>query len=137
MAVGKWEPRVLGGIPKRGGKVVFGTFPRSVFSTAPAVLSRFTVRSNCKEKIRLTKTESDVVVVGPSGKKLFRDASVLFNSVNQSIQEQYLDVYAPFQYRDEREKNQKEHTFYTEISAMICEILNPQQSLAVLEGEGK
>src|ERR1017187_6765235 len=33
-AVGKWESRVLGGISKRGGKVGFGAFPRSVFSTA-------------------------------------------------------------------------------------------------------
>ena len=81
-----------------------------------------------------TRTESDVIVVGPSGTALFRDASVLFNSVNQSIQEQYLDVYAPFEYRDEREKNQKEHEFYTEISAMICGILNPQQRLDGLEG---
>src|SRR5271166_2433829 len=35
-AVGKWESRALGGISKHGGKVGFGTFPRSVFSTALA-----------------------------------------------------------------------------------------------------
>jgi hypothetical protein len=29
-----WESRVVGGISKRGGKVGFWTFPRSVFSTA-------------------------------------------------------------------------------------------------------
>ena len=33
VAVGKWESRGLGGIPKRRGKPVFG-FPRSGFSTA-------------------------------------------------------------------------------------------------------
>jgi hypothetical protein len=33
VAVGKWESRELGGIPKQGGKPAFG-FPRSGFSTA-------------------------------------------------------------------------------------------------------
>src|SRR5260370_41920571 len=33
VAVGKWESRALGGIPKRRGNPVFG-FPRSAFSTA-------------------------------------------------------------------------------------------------------
>src|SRR3990170_989580 len=37
VAVGKWESRVLCGIPKRSGKVCFWTFPRSVFSTAPGL----------------------------------------------------------------------------------------------------
>ncbi|MGA9564864.1 MAG: HD domain-containing protein [Candidatus Korobacteraceae bacterium] len=84
-----------------------------------------------------TKTESDVVVSGPSGRNLFRDISVLFSSVNQSIQEQYLDVYAPVEYRDEREKHRREHEFYEEISGMISEILNPQQPLTGLKEVAK
>src|SRR5436190_3500674 len=31
--MGKWESHGVGGIPKRGGRSAFGTFPRSVFST--------------------------------------------------------------------------------------------------------
>ena len=40
VAVGKWESRAVGGISKRSGKVCFGTFPRSVFSTGLAAALR-------------------------------------------------------------------------------------------------
>ena len=84
-----------------------------------------------------TKTESDVVVLGPAGETIFRDASVLFSSVNESIQEQYLDVYAPIEYRDDREKHRKEKTFFMEISEMIIELLNLQQRIAGVGGEAQ
>jgi DNA replication initiation complex subunit (GINS family) len=72
-----------------------------------------------------TRTESDIVVLRPGGKRLFRDESALFSSVNQSIQEQYFHVYAPVAYKDDREKRKRQTEFFTEIAKMITELLTP------------
>ena len=72
-----------------------------------------------------TRTESDIVVLRPAGRRLFRDESALFSSVNQSIQEQYFHVYAPVKYKDDREKRKRQTEFFTEIAKMITELLTP------------
>jgi len=72
-----------------------------------------------------TRTESDIVVLRPGGRRLFRDESVLFSSVNQSIQEQYFHVYAPVCYKDDREKRKRQTEFFSEILKMITELLGP------------
>lgn len=50
---------------------------------------------------------------------LFRDESTIFNTVNQSIQEQMFQVYAPISYEDDRDKRRKLSEFSTEIKEMI------------------
>ncbi len=71
-----------------------------------------------------TRTESDIVVLSPSGSTLFRDESALFRSVNQSIQEEYVEVYAPVEYGDDDcEKQRREHEFQSDIVKMIENLL--------------
>ncbi len=82
-----------------------------------------------------TRTESDIGILHPVGLRFFRDASVLFSSVNQSIQEQYFHVYAPVSYKDERDKHKRQKEFYSDIVKMINEIFGPgTQSSAVAGG---
>src|SRR5450631_1146633 len=65
-AVGKWESRVLGGISKRGGKVVSLTFPRSVFSTAFGVAFLLVVRAAPWELYRPSRCGPWVRLMVPS-----------------------------------------------------------------------
>ena len=74
-----------------------------------------------------TRTESDIVILHPGGRRLFRDESALFSSVNQSIQEQYFHVYAPVIYKDDREKRKRQAEFFAEILKMINEVLKPSK----------
>lgn len=70
-----------------------------------------------------TRTESDIMVLHPSGPRIFRDVSALFRSVNQSIQEQYIEVYAPCEYKDDKDRNRKKSQFHGEILAMLNEVV--------------
>jgi uncharacterized protein len=81
-----------------------------------------------------TRTESDIVVLRPGGTRLFRDESVLFSSVNQSIQEQYFHVYAPVSYKDDREKRKRQTEFFSEILKMIKELLSPSKDTPTAAG---
>jgi len=79
------------------------------------------------------KTESEVSVLHPGTPRLFREESTLFSSVNQAIQEERLQVYAPAEYTDERDKKRQAREFYTEILAMITVIAN-QPAPAIAPG---
>src|SRR5258708_17326329 len=81
-----------------------------------------------------TRTESDIVVLHPAGPRLFREESVLFSSVNQSIQEQYFHVYAPVSYKDDREKSKRKTEFFTDILRMINELFGPSKEPAKAGG---
>ena len=82
-----------------------------------------------------TKTESDVVVLNPSGKRIFRDESLLFRSVNLSLQEEYFEIYAPAEYGDEHKKQRREHEYKSDIVKMIHEALIVPANTSVTEGE--
>ena len=84
-----------------------------------------------------TRTESDIVVLRPGGRRLFRDESALFSSVNQSIQEQYFHIYAPVSYKDDREKRKRQTEFFTEITKMITELLIPGKGSSTAAGGAK
>lgn len=81
-----------------------------------------------------TRTESDIVILYPAGPRLFRDSSALFSSVNQSIQEQYFNIYAPISYKDDREKRRREREFFTDIVKMIEKLLTSSKNQTVGEG---
>ena len=72
-----------------------------------------------------TRTESDVVVLGPSGKTIFRDESLLFRSVDQSLKEESFEVYAPVEYGDEHKKQRREQGYKSDIAKMVGDLLNP------------
>ena len=71
------------------------------------------------------KTESEISVLHPGRPRLFREESTLFSAVNQAIQEERFQVYAPAEYTDDRDKKRKKREFYTEILDMISTIANP------------
>lgn len=68
------------------------------------------------------QTESDVIVLHPSGPRVFRDESVLFSSVNLSILEQYFHVFAPATYKDEKDRRKRRHEYYVGVSEILREI---------------
>ena len=84
-----------------------------------------------------TRTESDIGVLRPARLGLFRDESVLFSSVNQSIQEQYFHVYAPVTYKDERDKQKRKTEFFTDIVKMINDLFGPGRKSSGVAGGGK
>jgi uncharacterized protein len=84
-----------------------------------------------------TRTESDIGILHPAGLRLFRDASALFSSVNQSIQEQYFHVYAPVSYKDERDKRKRATEFYSDIVKMINELFGPGTQSSLVAGGAK
>jgi hypothetical protein len=73
------------------------------------------------------KTESEILVVAGGRKPtLFQDESAIFRTANESIQEQYLQVFAPWEYKDERDKKRCMAEFSTEIESMIKQILRAE-----------
>lgn len=71
------------------------------------------------------KTESEISVLHPGRLRLFREESTLFSAVDQAIQEERFQVYAPAMYTDERDKKRQAREFYTEILGMISAIATP------------
>lgn len=80
------------------------------------------------------KTESEVSVLHPGRPRLFREESTLFSAVNQAIQEERFQVYAPVEYTDERDKKRQAREFYAEILDMISIIANPPDPKTAIGG---
>lgn len=74
-------------------------------------------------------TEGQVTILTPHGPRNFDQESSLFRSIDEAIQEQFLEVYAAVEYRDEKEKRRRRKEFYQEITEMIKELANPQSKL--------
>lgn len=77
-----------------------------------------------------TKTESEIMVLRPSHPVPFHEASILFSSVDEAIQERRIDVYAPALY-EERDKKKQLRDFHNQIFEMITKLANPQEKLAL------
>jgi hypothetical protein len=58
----------------------------------------------------------------------FHEASTLFSSVDEAINEQRIEVYAPAVY-DDRDKKKQQRNFYNQIFEMIVKVANPQSEL--------
>ena len=80
------------------------------------------------------KTESEISVLFPGKPKYFSEESTLFSEINQAINEQRFQVYAPAEYKDERDKKRQGHEFDTEILGMIGSIANADSSGAATGG---
>lgn len=81
------------------------------------------------------KTESEISVLYPGKPRYFSEESTLFSDVNQAINEQRFQVYAPAEYKDERDKKRLAHEFCTEILGMIGSIANAEPSGAATGGD--
>ena len=78
-----------------------------------------------------TRTESEIPVLHRQTKPtVFNDESVLFQSANQKIKEQYFHVYAPVESTgDDKQKRKKFREFREGILKIIQDLANPQQPL--------
>jgi len=65
------------------------------------------------------KTESEISVLYPGKPKYFHEESTLFSEINQAINEQRFQVYAPTEHQEEWDKKRQANEFYTEILDMI------------------
>ncbi len=74
-----------------------------------------------------TKTESEISVLHPGKPRQFHEESTLFSAVNEAIQEQRFQVYAPAEYTDERDKKRQSREFSTEILDMIGNMAGGQK----------
>jgi HD superfamily phosphohydrolase len=75
-----------------------------------------------------TQTESEIMVLLPQCPTPFHEASTLFSSVDEAINEQRIEVYAPAVY-DDRDKKKQQRNFYNQIFEMIVKVANPQSEL--------
>lgn len=79
-----------------------------------------------------TQTESEIMVLLPQQPTPFHEASTLFSSVDEAINEQRIEVYAPAAY-DERNKKKQQRDFHNQIFEMIIKVANPQSALPLGE----
>lgn len=79
-----------------------------------------------------TQTESEIIVLRPSQPTPFHEASTLFSSVDEAINEQRIQVYAPATY-DEGNKKRQQRDFHNQIFEMIIETADPQKDLPLKE----
>jgi len=80
-------------------------------------------------KTQATTNEGQITVLKPGGPSVFDEESALFKSINDAIQEQFVQVYAPVEYKDEREKKKLQSEYHRDITAIIEKLANPQPVL--------
>jgi len=80
------------------------------------------------------KTESEISVLYPGKTRYFSEESIIFSTVNRAINEQRFQVYAPTEYKDERDKKRQVREFEAEISDMIHSIANAEPQGATTGG---
>jgi HD superfamily phosphohydrolase len=72
------------------------------------------------------RTESEISVLYPAKTRYFSEESTIFSTVNRAINEQRFQVYAPAEYKEERDKKRQVKEFEAEISEMISSIANAE-----------
>jgi hypothetical protein len=78
-----------------------------------------------------TKTESEVMVLDPAGPpRVFHDASTFFRSVNEAIREEKLEVYAPVEFSDDRDKKKRMGDYHREILEIVKRVASPKKKHA-------
>lgn len=69
----------------------------------------------------ITKRAGRIVVTAPGGAKPLGEQSALFRSIDAATNEEYyLDVYAPVEYKDPRDKKLKREKFQAEIREVVA-----------------
>lgn len=75
--------------------------------------------------------ESTVLVQKPQGPASFEDESALFRSINEGLQEEYLECYAPLENTDEKEKRRIKAELTKYFQDLLKQKLNRQLELPV------
>jgi hypothetical protein len=76
----------------------------------------------------ITKRAGRIMVTTPGKPRFLDSESVLFRSIDAAAnQEYYLNVYAPVQYANRRDKKRKQEQFQAEIPDLLARAAGPQQ----------
>ena len=70
-------------------------------------------------------SESSILVTTSSEPRSFEEVSTLFRSIDEAIREAIIEVYAPVEYSDEREKRHRQAEYQTEIHKILASIAPP------------
>jgi uncharacterized protein len=81
-------------------------------------------------------SEGEIIVLHPRGRRSFHEESTLFRSINEAIEEQYVEIYAPFAYADEREKRKRLREFESEILVLIEKLASSQLTPPARDRDG-
>ncbi len=92
----------------------------------PGVDENLVIAKIIKQK-SAARTEAAILVDRTDGpRREFRQESTLFNSIDQAIQEQHLDIYAPVTWAGEPDKRKRLDTYRREVLPELNEILKPK-----------
>ncbi len=85
-------------------------------------MALFTVRPrSVREQSR--NSVGPILVVKPGVKVTFEEESTLFRSINEAEKDEFIEVYAPVKFKDEKDKRIKLRDYAQVISTIICDIL--------------
>jgi len=63
-----------------------------------------------------------MIIDDRDNKKSFESESTVFSSIDESMKDNYFEVYAPFEYDDMQDKNKKSEIFRNEINMILKEM---------------
>jgi hypothetical protein len=84
------------------------------------IANKYTIRSVREQS---QNSVGPIMVVKPGMKMTFEEESTLFRSINEAEKDEFIEVYAPVEFRDEKDKRIKLREYAEVISAIICDIL--------------
>lgn len=83
------------------------------------IAKKFTIQS-VREQSR--NSVGPIIVQGTTGPVSFEEESMLFRSINAAEKDEFLEVYAPVQFRDDREKRRRLKDYDERIKGIIEEV---------------
>lgn len=88
------------------------------------IVNTFSIKS-VREQAR--NSEASIIVMGPDVEKpaVFEAKSALFRSINEAVSEKYIEVYAPINYIDEKQKKKLKSQYYGEIRSIFSNFMQP------------
>ena len=68
-------------------------------------------------------SEGEIIIIDRSGnKRSFEEESTVFSSIDESMKDMYFEVYAPLEYADQKDKNEKLKKLKKGISKILREM---------------
>lgn len=88
------------------------------------IVNTFSIKS-VREQAR--NSEASIIVVGLDAEKpaIFEAKSALFKSIDEAVQEKYVEVYAPVAYGDDKQKKKLKAQYYGEIRGILTNFMQP------------
>ncbi|MBX3328938.1 MAG: HD domain-containing protein [Nitrospira sp.] len=88
------------------------------------IVNTFSIKS-VREQAR--NSEASIIVMGPDVEKpaIFEAKSALFRSIDEAVQEKYIEVYAPIKYIDDKQKKKLKSQYHGEIRSILNDFMQP------------